>query len=166
MRERPVEEVTVLWAPGRVKERSRFQGVATGRSRRSRAAFRRASRPALCRRRFSSSLGRHPFWKLFASRLAIPLLEGLVGNFSFHEELCELASLRLALERHVTSRRRHCTAVASLQSVQPNRSAASPGRSLSASGDGDQARPCAASSGLAAGDVVPEQGTERQITES
>src|SRR5205823_1278739 len=41
-----------------------------------------------------------PFRKFLCSRLAVPLLEGLVGDFPLHEKLREFAPLRLALERH------------------------------------------------------------------
>ena len=43
------------------------------------------------------------FGQLLATRLAIPLLEGLVGDLSFDEKLCELPPLCLALERHEPS---------------------------------------------------------------
>ena len=43
------------------------------------------------------------FGQLFATRFAIPLLEGVAGDLAFDKELCEFAPLRLALERHEPS---------------------------------------------------------------
>ena len=46
------------------------------------------------------ALGRDPFGQLRASRLAVPLFEGLVGDLALDQELRELPALGLALEWH------------------------------------------------------------------
>lgn len=53
---------------------------------------------------------RDPLGQLLRSGLAIPLLERLVRDLSFHEELCEFASLSLTLERHFSDRVSRCEA--------------------------------------------------------
>jgi hypothetical protein len=44
-------------------------------------------------------------WQTFGARLAIPLFEGFVRDLAFDEQLRELATLRLTLERHEGSSR-------------------------------------------------------------
>jgi hypothetical protein len=43
---------------------------------------------------------RHALGELLAAGLAVPFLEGLIGDFALHEEFGELAALGLALEGH------------------------------------------------------------------
>lgn len=76
---------------------STASGLYLRQQRPSRTACETGSFPPACR----FTLALHAFGKLLSSRLAIPLLERLVRDFSLHEKLGKLTALSLTFEGHV-----------------------------------------------------------------